>query len=217
MIKKAVRFLIYGILALAFIAWVAYLYIDESKPNGTKGVDAEQLADEVLKALNKEAFDSLSVIEFTFRGVNHYKWNKEEEKVKVSWEENSITLDLSKGTHDYDELQNQAYSKFINDAFWLTAPFKIRDKGVIRSTVKSDEGRGILVEYTSGGLTPGDTYLWIIDENGFPKSWKIWTSNVPIGGLEFSWENWQELDGVWFSTDHLSKIAVVNISDLKTN
>ena len=30
-----------------------------------------------------------------------------------------------------------------------------------------------MVTYTKGGTTPGDTYVWLFDEKGNPKSFKM--------------------------------------------
>ena len=47
-----------------------------------------------------------------------------------------------------------------------------------------------MVTYTKGGTTPGDTYVWLFDEKGNPKSFKMWVDLIPIGGLEASWNDW---------------------------
>ena len=200
---------------LIVIGFLTYLFIDESLPNGTQGQEAEELADEMLKALNKPGFDTLRMIKFTYPGGHSYEWNRAENYVNVSWEENNVYLDLERRKDEFDRLEYQAYEYFINDTFWLIAPYKVRDTGVVRSTVEVDEGRGLLVTYTMGGVTPGDSYLWIIDDKGFPKAWKIWTSNVPIGGLEFGWGGWVEKGGVWFSLFHPSKLMDLEITDLE--
>jgi hypothetical protein len=47
------------------------------------------------------------------------------------------------------------------------------------------------VTYKSGGSTPGDSYLWQLDEFGNPTSYKMWVKIIPIGGLEASWDEWK--------------------------
>ncbi|MDT0607679.1 hypothetical protein [Croceitalea rosinachiae] len=85
----------------------------------------------------------------------------------------------------------KALKYFNNDSFWLVAPYKVFDKGTERSIVDLEDGsKGLLVTYTSGGDTPGDSYLWILNENGFPNSYKMWVSTIPIGGIEASWDDW---------------------------
>ncbi|MEM9897251.1 MAG: hypothetical protein AAF789_12860 [Bacteroidota bacterium] len=214
MLKKIVRFLLFSFLFLILLGFIAFQFIDQPLPNGTSGNEAEQYADEMLKALNAEGFDTLKTISFTFAGIHSYNWNREENQVEVSWEDQKVTLNLNYHPEDFSMIEYEAYEYFINDSFWLVAPFKVRDKGVIRKTVDVEEGRGLLVTYTSGGVTPGDSYLWILDENGFPISWRLWTSNIPVGGLEMSWGGWRQFENVWFSTLHTSQVIDLEISDL---
>ena len=189
--------------------------MDEAVPSGTRGNEAEKMADEVLAALNKEGYDSIKYIGFTYAGVHHYQWNREDNTVQVKWDEQDVFVNLNNEMQSYSLLELKAYEYFINDSFWLVAPFKMRDPGVIRSTVDMEENRGLLLTYTSGGVTPGDSYLWIIDSRGFPVAWKLWTSNIPIGGLELSWDGWKKLNGVWFSTIHKNSIKDILITNLE--
>lgn len=214
MIKKILKFLLYAVLLIVVIALATYLIMDKPLPAGTVGNKAEQLADEVLAALNKNKYDSLEYIEFTFAGIHHYEWNKKDNTVRVRWNERELFLNLNNDVESYSLLELKAYEYFINDSFWLVAPFKVRDAGVVRSTLEVDDGRGLLLSYTSGGVTPGDNYLWIIDSRGFPSAWKLWTSNVPIGGVELSWEGWVKKNDVWFSTIHKNRIKDLLITNL---
>lgn len=213
--KKVFKFLGLLLLIGVSVLIIVYLIIDKPLPNGIRGDVAEDLADEMLEALNKPGFDSIKHISFTYVGLHSYAWDRENNNVTVSWGENEIFLDLNQPVENYTVLQYKAYQYFINDTFWLIAPFKVRDDGVVRLSVPLEDGRGLLITYTSGGLTPGDSYLWVLDEKGFPTSWKLWTSNVPIGGLEFTWENWQETGGVWFATLHKNPIKDLLVTNLE--
>ena len=120
----------------------------------------------------------------------------------------------------------KAYKAFINDAFWLNPVVKIFDEGTARSIVTLADGReGLLVSYTSGGVTPGDSYLWFVDANGLPTAWKLWVGILPLGGLEISWDNWIALPtGAKIATGHTVKSTsistpitnVASAPDLKT-
>lgn len=217
MIKAILKFLGAGLVTLMIIGVLTYLFVDESVPNGTRGQEAEQLADEMLKALNKPAFDSLAMIKFTYPGNHRYEWNKKDNKVRVQWEGNDVFLDLNLSPENFSSLEYQGYEYFLNDSFWMIAPFKVRDDGVVRSTVEVEDGRGLLVTYTSGGVTPGDSYLWIIDDKGFPIAWKLWTSNVPLDGLKIGWGGWVEKGGVWFSMFHPSMVVDLEITGLEVS
>ena len=92
---------------------------------------------------------------------------------------------------DRAKLINKALSYFNNDSFWLVAPYKVFDKGTERRIVTTNEGeKSLLVTYTSGGSTPGDSYLWHLNDQGMPERFQMWVSILPIGGLEASWNNW---------------------------
>ena len=111
---------------------------------------------------------------------------------------------------------DKAYSYWINDSFWLNPVAKFYDEGVTRSLVKYESDTTLLVSYTQGGETPGDSYLWLVDENYQPKAWKLWVSIVPIKGIEFSWGNWEKMDsGVSISTEHKSTFFNINLTGVK--
>ena len=107
---------------------------------------------------------------------------------------------------------------FNNDSFWLAAPFKAFDPGTERSIVNLKDGRkGLMVTYTSGGTTPGDTYVWILDENDRPTAIKMWVQILPLGGMEFTWENILTLpSGALIAQDHLLYGGMnVNLTNVK--
>lgn len=56
----------------------------------------------------------------------------------------------------------------------MVAPYKVFDKGVERTLIKTKNNKDVLlVTYTSGGSTPGDSYLWLLDDNEKPNAFKI--------------------------------------------
>ena len=98
----------------------------------------------------------------------------------------------------------KAYFIWANDSYWLNPVSKIYDDGVTRKYVETEDGNGaLLVTYSSGGVTPGDSYLWYVDENGLPYKWEMWVKIIPIKGVETSWEAWERYgEGVMISTKH---------------
>ena len=116
-----------------------------------------------------------------------------------------------------DKLVHQALDYYNNDSFWLVAPYKVFDDGVERRLVELENGKeGLLVTYKTGGSTPGDSYLWEFDDQGKPKSFKMWTSILPIDGLEASWSDWTTTEsGAQLPTFHKLLFIGLEIDHIK--
>jgi hypothetical protein len=208
--KKILKVL--GFIVLAIIAILVFLrfYFNEKEPQGVASSETGDMIELVYKNLNKPAWDSTQWVKWTFN-KNHYTWDKNQNKVKVLW----VDLNTQQGSakkagvslsgKDADKAIKTAYSRFCNDSFWLTAPYKLTDAGTTPTLVTLSDGRkGLKISYNSGGVTPGDSYVWILNENGVPTSFKMWVSILPIGGIEGTWEDWQELStGAKLATKHV--------------
>jgi hypothetical protein len=221
--------IIIGVFMMAFL--VLFLMFNEPLPQGEKGVAADALAEKMLVAINKSAWDSTGVAQWTFKGSHHYLWDKKRNWVRVQWSDNEVfvILDELKGVafkngkklegRKADKLVKKAWSFFANDSFWFNAPSKVFDNGTERRLVKMDDGEeALLITYASGGVTPGDSYLWILDENGLPKSWKMWVKIIPIGGVETTWEDWKttETGAKIAQSRHFSEKINIEIENIKT-
>jgi len=209
MLLKLGKWLFGSLILFVLIFTVIYFLLTRSMPEGTSGAKAEKLTEKMLHALNYKGYQELETIRWTFREQHNYVWNKQKRTVEVKLPDIEVILDFQTNSHTVirssvpDSVAiDQAISNFYNDSFWLVAPFKIRDTGTTRKFVETNDGPGILVTYASGGVTPGDSYLWVLDEQYRPKYWRLWTSNVPIPGLKFEWTNWQQYQGVWFAPNH---------------
>jgi len=207
-----------------------YLKYNEEIPFGIQGLKADSLAINMMRSIDYEAFKKTKYIEWTFKKRHHFKWEKNENVCTVYWKEFKVDLDLddyakSKAfIHNFrvegnqaQGLINKAISYFNNDSFWLVAPFKVFDVGTERRLVTLDSGEeALLVTYTSGGSTPGDSYLWLLDDNFRPKNFKMWTSIIPIQGLEASWEDWITTEsGAQLPTFHKLLFFGIELNDVK--
>lgn len=207
-----------------------YLRYNEDLPTGIQGEQADALATKMLNALDYESYKATNYLEWTFRRRHHYKWKKDENSCNVYWKEFKVDLDLNDYSkskayvHSFkveggqaEDLIEKATTYFNNDSFWLVAPYKIFDKGTERRLVKQEDGsEALLVTYTSGGTTPGDSYLWILDENGKPKSFKMWTTLLPIDGLEATWSHWKTTEsGAQLPTYHKLLFTGIKLKDVK--
>ncbi|PQJ81315.1 hypothetical protein [Polaribacter glomeratus] len=211
--KKVFKFI--GILLLVlFVAVGVYYFVNnEPLPKGKKGIEADALAIKMFNAINHEAYENTEILEWNFRGEHFYKWRKKDGFVIVSWKNNKVFLNTAQPEKSEvfindEKVQNQVILKqaedfFNNDSFWLIAPYKIFDAGTERSIVNYKGKDALLITYTSGGSTPGDSYLWILDENYVPTSFKMWTKIIPIGGVSATWSDWNTTaSGIKLPTKH---------------
>ena len=227
--KKLLK--IIGVLFLVLIigAFILFKVYDKPLPAGQSGAEADELAQKMLKAVNVAAWDTLPFVKWSFRGQNHYVWDKFNDKATIEFGETKVEMNLKvkSGTAlvngreilDPDakaKIMEKAWSNWCNDSFWLCAPSKAFDPGTEREVVKLDNGsEGLLVKYTSGGVTPGDKYLWELDENGRPVAWQMWTQILKVGGLRTTWEDWEQLPGgAWIAKTHKMGSMNVDISNL---
>lgn len=207
-----------------------YFKYNEDLPTGEKGEPAEQLANKMLNALDYEAYKTTDYIEWTFKNRHHYKWKKNKKTCMVHWEDYKVDLDFKDAkkskayVHNFEvggdqaeELIEKATKYFNNDSFWLVAPYKVFDKGTERSIVTLNNGKkGLLVTYTSGGSTPGDSYLWHLNDSGKPTSFQMWVDILPIDGLEATWNDWTTTaSGAQLPTFHKMLVLGLEITDIK--
>ncbi len=206
-----------------------YLKYNQELPAGKTGAEADALASKMLEALDYDSYTSTNYLEWSFRR-NHYKWWKEAGYCEVNWKDYRAVLyfNSSKTSKAYvhnfevfndqaDELIAKATRMFYNDSFWLVAPYKVFDEGVKRQLVSLPDGsEGLLVTFTQGGSTPGDSYLWIMDKSGRPKEFQMWTSVIPVKGLPATWEDWTKTQsGAWLPGKHRIVFLTTKMGQIK--
>ncbi|WP_179008134.1 hypothetical protein [Winogradskyella forsetii] len=233
--KKALKIIggviIFFTLPTLLLYGFMYVKYNEDLPTGQQGAKADQLANKMLEALNEEAYLNTDYLEWTFKGRHHYKWYKSDKTCEVYWDHFIVILDLENRNNskvfvaeqEYDGIEKQDYirkaeSYFNNDSFWLVAPYKVFDPGTKRRLIKTEENKeALLVTYTSGGTTPGDSYLWHLDADGKPKNFQMWVDILPIEGLEATWENWITTEsGAQLPTFHKFLVFGLEISEVKS-
>lgn len=190
--------------ALALAITISPLRADET---------ADRLVREVMDAHGFKAFQGVRKLEFSFVVEEPGKpapllearhvWDLANQKATVTWRGKTVTVSLQDPTTYAEGDGKAAYARWVNDTYWLLAPFKLRDPGLTvtaggRKTVDGTEYETLELSYQGVGLTPGDKYTWYID----PKSKLLvrWdyrpnaektvssprTDFVTVGGMKFS-------------------------------
>jgi hypothetical protein len=184
------------------------------QPATTPAITADQLARDVMKASGADAWPKVTRIKFTFnverpdgkRMSRAHDWDIAAGTDTVTFNGKTITAKLSAGVDQADEDSKNAFAAWTNDSYWLLAPLKVMDGGVIRS-VKPDEtidGKTYHVlhlSFQNVGMTPTDQYDLFIDPQS--KLVRHWTY-IPAGGepRRFTWDAYQSIHGLNLSTEH---------------
>lgn len=220
------------ILKISFIIFMIFLtlgiggcfFISKKLPEGVTSSKTTEMIDKMHKSLNKEAWDSTRYVTWTFMDNHHYVWDKKENLAQVKWKDNKVLLDPDEVTGvayaqnvkqegaDAEKLVQKAWSFWCNDMFWLIAPFKVNDPGVTHELVEHEEGDRLKVIYNSGGVTPGDTYVWIFDAEGKPTAYEMYVKVLPLKGISVPWEGWKKItSGAMISTSHGAMLQMENV------
>lgn len=218
--------------SLLFFSFL-YLKYNISLPDYSPSAKADSVAMQMLNTLNYKAYKEINYLEWTFKNRHHYQWKKNKGIVTVFWKDKKVELNLidpqKSSVYINNELVKEASKKkkliqkaqdyFNNDSFWLVAPYKVFDSGTKRSLVTLENGeKGLLVTYTKGGTTPGDSYLWLLDANKKPYAYRMWVDILPIDGLKATWSGWVTTKGgAMFSLNHQLGPLSIPITNFKTH
>jgi len=202
--------------------------LSKDLPQGIESPEVDVITDKMLQAVNKPAWDSLKYIKWTFfRGKHHYYWDKQQNRAIIEWGDNRVLMNLDQVDgivyknnvlqegEDKAKLIDKAWNIWCNDSFWLCAPYKVKDPGTKREIVKEEGKIGLKVTYDGGGVTPGDVYLWWLDDKYFPESWQMWVKILPVKGVRSTWEKWETMPGgAMISTHHETGKIKMSLSNV---
>lgn len=218
------------LLALLLVVPLA-CWADREVPEATAGPEAEAMTDRMLAAIDADAWARTGAVRWIFRGKQEHLWDRSRNLARVRFDGVEVLVDLAskRGLATRDgtsvdasetaELVEQAWAHWANDSFWLNPIAKLRDEGTTRGVVAPDpKGRPrLLVCYESGGVTPGDCYLWIVGDDDRPVAWRMWVKIIPGGGTRATWDGWQRLDtGAWVATQHrIARLLTLRLTEIE--
>jgi plasmid maintenance system killer protein len=198
---------------------------------------AIEIADQVMQAMGgRTNWDATRYIKWTFFGRRNLLWDKREGNVMVELPSDSLVIfinlfDKSKAAlikanetiTQQDSIAKyaaQAKSIWINDAYWLVMPFKLKDSGVTLkylSQEKTDEGIDadvLQLTFEQVGDTPNNKYWVYVDQKDkLVKQWDFYrnaTDSIPA--FSTPWTDYQTYGNILLSSGRgqrgLSNIAV---------
>lgn len=199
-------------------------------PKGAAGPDADKLAHTMMQAYCDSCWQQTGAVTWQF-GAHTHLWDRTRNLDRVSWDDYVAYVDI--GTQqgrvfkngvelqgeEKDKLVKKAWGWWANDSFWLNPLAKLFDDGTIRKLVPENKkgNRRLTITYTTGGNTPGDSYLWILGDDGLPIAWRLWVKIVPIKGAKATWQDWQTTQtGAKIALTHKALSLNIRIKDLAT-
>jgi len=209
----------------------------KSKENHNSKTEAEindsiENPDIRTKIANANGFQNwkdVSEIAFTFnvdRDAKHFErswsWQPKTGDVKMFSEKDTVMYNRSQ----MDSLLMKTDAAFINDKYWLLAPFQlvwdenisiseIRDK--IAPISKDTLSQLTIVYGNEGGYTPGDAYDFFYDKNFKIKEWIYRAGNAEKPTMITTWEDYENYNGLEIARMHKDstgnfKLYFTNIS-----
>jgi len=125
---------------------------------------------------------------------------------------------------DVKKRVNDGYEAFINDSYWLLAPFKVQDGGVTLSDGGVDKGPNgetcdvLKLSFQNVGLTPKDVYWLYVDRKShLVVEWKFVLNGENKPPAAYSWSDWKKVGPIMLASmrKSLGKPSVIRFDNLK--
>ncbi|GAB3329482.1 hypothetical protein GCM10027429_05450 [Marivirga atlantica] len=202
---------------------------------------AVELADKVIAAHGgEETWNETRYIGWNFLGSRDLIWDKHTGLVRIDYpkEESTYIVNVKQDTgsvsikgrliQDEDSLKNyisRAKQIWVNDAYWLVFPFKLKDPGVHltyigKDTTNNGEAAEVIqLTFNEVGFTPDNKYYaYINPENHLISQWDYFSkASDSVPAISGVWSDYDNYNGLMLSSGRgdrsLGNIAVSNKLD----
>jgi len=189
----------------------------DSTESSTDEERQSSVAKRIAKAHGIEQWKNVEKIAFTFNvdaNGNHFErswiWKPKTDDVTMITARDTISYNRK----SVDSLSLNADKGFINDKFWLLAPYQlVWDSGTEISSPTTSEApisgaemNKITLTYTGeGGYTPGDAYDFFYTNDFRIKEWIFRKGNATEPSMMTTFENYKSFNGLEIAKDHKQK------------
>src|SRR5690606_18443975 len=191
----------------------------------------EKEAEKPLNAIEKVAYahglehcNQVDEIKFTFnvdRDTTHFErsWEWRQKKNEVTLIKDGKKLNFNRDQILSDE-ELAADKNFINDVYWLLAPYKLvwdehktySEPVMDIAPISKDSLQKLTIVYESqGGYTPGDAYDFYIDKNNMVQEWVYRENNSTTNCMITTWESYKDYNGLKIATMHQNDNGVFKL------
>ncbi|MCM5661599.1 hypothetical protein [Galbibacter mesophilus] len=200
-----------------------FIFIISCKKEKEQTTDLNPL-EKVAHAHGFKKWNKVETIKFTFnvdRDTTHFErsweWNPKKNEVTAIKDGESLTFNRSQILSDEELIADK---NFINDVYWLLAPYKlVWDTGLeydeptmAKAPISNDSLQKLTITYNSqGGYTPGDAYDFYLDENHEIKEWVYREDNSSSNCMITTWEDYRDYEGLKIATMHQNENGVFKL------
>ena len=201
------------------------------------------IADEVMQAMGgRKNWDKERFFSWNFFGFRKLWWDKQTGDVRIAMTDTDSTSilvniftdkgSLYKGGEEVEQpdsvlkYMKQGKGIWINDAYWLFMPFKLKDSGVTLTYVKEDTTQaGVLSDvlqltFKDVGNTPQNKYqVWVDKSDSLIKQWAYYSENtMDTPNFITPWDDYKQYGSILLAGDRgqrdITEIFVSNNMDL---
>ncbi len=154
---------------------------------------------------------NVNEIQFTFnvdRGESHFErswvWKPKTEDITML----SATDTVAYNRTSIDSVSLKTDASFINDKYWLLAPFNLvwdegftfSEKENVPAPISKDTLNQLTILYgDEGGYTPGDAYDFYYGKDYIIKEWVFRESNDSVPSMITTWEDYETFNDIKIS------------------
>lgn len=196
-----------------FISYFLFLAIVISSQNILS--QEGSILEKVANAHGLENWKNVQEIKFTFnvdRGgelfSRNWIWNTKQGEVTMKSEKDTVSYSRK----SIDDKLKETDSDFINDKFWLLAPFQLVWDGnnIKHEHTTSSEApiskkpmqKLTIVYGNEGGYTPGDAYDFYFADDYIVQEWVFRKANQPEPSMITTFEDYEEINGLKIAKTH---------------
>nr|WP_299383874.1 hypothetical protein [Allomuricauda sp.] len=187
---------------------------NEPKPQ-IQAEKEKSIPEKIAAAHGYEHWSDVKEITFTFKvGRDSTKvgrtWIWEPKSNKITSITQSDTLQYNRNSMDSIALKRNG--AFINDRFWILAPFNLiwdsenydyKHSENQKAPISGESMHKLTVVYgNEGGYTPGDAYDLYFKDDFVLREWVFRKSNQTEPSMTTTWEDYISLEGLKLVQDH---------------
>lgn len=173
------------------------------------------ILEKVANAHGLENWKNVKEIQFTFnvdRGgelfSRNWVWNTKQGKVTMRSEKDTVSYSRK----SVDDTLKETDANFINDKFWLLAPFQLvwdgdniehEHTGDSQAPISKKPMQKLTIVYgNEGGYTPGDAYDFYFGDDHIIQEWVFRKANQPEPSMITTFEDYEEVNGLKIAKMH---------------